>query len=929
VKNFIEFAILGLGIGGVYGLLGNGLVLIYRGSGVVNFAHGAMAMAAAYIFYELSRVDGWPVWSAVLVSVAILTCMGLVTQLGLMRRLRNSSAVARLIATLGVLAVLDGVFSIWFGASSNTAIPAWLPHASFDLAGYTVSEYSLWLLGIAVVTCFGLYAWSRHTALGLAMVAVAESPEAASTLGWSPQAIATLAWASGAALAGIAGILIVPVTGLVITNLTLIVVDALAAALLGGFVSFPVVLVAGVVIGIAQSEMAFYVSQAGWSDALPFLVIILVLLIRGRALPVRGHVLERLPRLGTGQFRPLVVVPLTVVLAVCIATFFPLSVTTAVTVELAVAVILLSIVVVTGYAGQLSLAQYSLAGVGALVAGRIAAVEGWPFLACLVCGIVAAAAVGAVCGIPALRIRGVNLAIVTLGLGVALEELVFLNPNYTGGIEGTVVQPPSIFGLSLNPITEPNRYAIFCLILFALAAIVVANVRRSRSGRRLVAVRANERAAASLGVSVTGAKLYAFSLGAGLAGLGGILLAFMNPVLEFNSFDPLTSANFVGYATIGGIGHIAGPLFGSGFQSGGIGSVILDQFGSLDTWLPLIGGVFLVGVLLQNPDGVAGAHLPAALRRAGASARLARFTNLPPGLAARRRSRASRAAVPAAGASEIPRRPESGDLVASGIRVRFGGVVAVNDVSLRVAAGEVVGLIGPNGAGKTTLIDAITGFVPAEAGSVRLGSAGLDRLPAFRRARSGLARTFQSLELFEDFSVEENFRVASDSRDRLAYLTNLVHRGTMTLAPVALAAIQKFELEGLLDRSPRDLPYGVRRLVGIVRSVATGPAILLLDEPAAGLNDNETAELARLIRQLTQEAGMGILLVEHDMQLVMEVCDRITVLDFGKVIAEGTPDEIRSNPLVVDAYLGSADADSDAGASGPLGDGRQSRTEAV
>ena len=928
MKNFIEFAILGLGIGGVYGLLGNGLVLIYRGSGVVNFAHGAMAMAAAYTFYELSRVDGWPVWPAVLASVAILTCVGLVTQLGLMRRLRNSSAVARLIATLGVLAVLDGVFSIWFGASSNTAIPAWLPHAAFDLGGYTVSEYSLWLLGIAVVTCFGLYTWSRHTALGLAMVAVAESPEAASTLGWSPQAIAALAWASGAALAGIAGILIAPVTGLVITNLTLIVVDALAAALLGGFVSFPVVLVAGVVIGIAQSEMAYYVSQAGWSDTLPFLVIILVLLIRGRALPVRGHVLERLPRLGTGQFRPLVVIPVTVVLAVCIATFLPLSVTTAVTVQLAVAVILLSIVVVTGYAGQLSLAQYSLAGVGALVAGRIAAVEGWPFLACLVCGTVAAAAVGAVCGIPALRIRGINLAIVTLGLGVALEDLVFLNPNYTGGIEGTVVQPPSVFGLSLNPITEPVRYAIFCLVLFALAAIVVANVRRSRSGRRLVAVRANERAAASLGVSVTGAKLYAFSLGAGLAGLGGILLAFMNPVLEFSSFDPLTSANFVGYATIGGIGHIAGPLFGSGFQSGGLGSVILDQFGSLDTWLPLIGGVFLVGVLLQNPDGVAGAHLPAALRRVGASVRLARFGRLAPGPAAGQGSVTGKAAV-AAGASEIPRRPGSVDLVATGMRVRFGGVVAVNDVSLRVGVGQVVGLIGPNGAGKTTLIDAITGFVPTEAGSVKLGSAGLDRLPAFRRARSGLARTFQSLELFEDFSVEENFRVASDSRDRLAYLTNLVHRGTMTLAPVALAAIRKFELEGLLDRSPRDLPYGVRRLVGIVRSVATGPAILLLDEPAAGLNDSETAELARLIRQLTQEAGMGILLVEHDMQLVMEVCDRITVLDFGRVIAEGTPDEIRSNPLVVNAYLGGADAESDAGASDALGDGRQPRTEAV
>ena len=926
MNSFIEFAIFGLGIGGVYGMLGNGLVLIYRGSGVVNFAHGAMAMAAAYMFYEFSHVDGWPFWPAFLVSVAVLAGMGLLTQLGIMRRLRNSSAISRLIATLGILAILDGLFSIWFGASSNTAIPASLPHASFHIGGFAVSEYSLWLLGIAIAICAGMYAWSRFTAFGLAMIAVAESPEAASTMGWSPQAVATTAWVAGAALAGIAGILIVPVTGLVITNLTLIVVDALAAALLGGFVSFPIVLVAGVVIGIVQSEMAYYISTPGWSDTLPFLVIILVLLVRGRALPVRGHVLERLPRVGTGHFRPVVVVPLVVVLAICIATFFPLSVTTAVTVQLAVAVILLSVVVVTGYAGQLSLAQYSLAGVGALVSGRIAAVEGWPFLACVVCGVLGATIVGVVCGIPALRIRGVNLAIVTLGLGVALEDLVFLNPNYTGGIEGTVVQPPSLFGLSLNPITDPARYAIFCLVVFALAAIVVSNVRRSRSGRRLVAVRANERAAASLGVSVTGAKLYAFGLGAGIAGLGGILLAFMNPVLEFNSFDPLTSTNFVGYATIGGIGHIAGPLFGSGFQAGGLGSVILDQFGSLDTWLPLIGGVFLVGVLLQNPDGIAGTPLPAALRRLTGRLSPAWLTRRPAGAGALVPAAVSAGAAEPGGASEVPRRPPSGDLVASSVTVRFGGVVAVNGVSLRVAEGEVVGLIGPNGAGKTTLIDAITGFVPAQAGTIKLGDVTLDPAPAYRRARLGLARTFQSLELFEDFSVEDNFRVASDRRDKQAYLTNLVRRDTLELAPAAQAAISKFELGGLLGRSPRDLPYGVRRLVGIVRSVATGPAFLLLDEPAAGLDDHETAELARLIRQLSREAGMGILLVEHDMQLVMEVCDRISVLDFGTLIAEGTPAEIQADPAVIAAYLG-GDAGSEASAS--AADGQRTRTETV
>lgn len=911
MHTLIGFAILGLGIGAVYGLLGNGLVLIYRGSGVVNFAHGAMAMSAAYLFYEMSVVKSWPFWPAFIVSTLAVSGIGLATQIGLMRRLRNSSPLSRLIATLGILATLDGLFSIWFGSTTNTVIPPALPNGSFTLWGYTFSEESLCLLGIAVAICAVLYAWSRFTPLGLAMAAVAESPDAASTLGWSPQGVAALTWSVGAALAGVAGILIVPVSGLVVTNLTLIVVDALAAALLGGFVSFPIVLISGVVIGIVQSEMAYYVSQAGWSESFPFLVISVVLLIRGRGLPVRGHVLERLPNLGSGALRLGIVIPIASTLSLCIISLFSPSLTIAVTIQTAVAIILLSVIVVTGYAGQLSLAQYSLAGVGALVAGRIAAVWNWPFLLCIAAGVVAAALVGLIVGLPAIRTRGVNLAIVTLGLGIALEDLVFLNPNYTGGIEGTTVPVPTIFGLSLNPITDPGSYAVFCIIALIFAAIVVSNVRRSRSGRRLIAVRANERAAASLGINVQGAKLYAFSLGAGIAGLGGILLAFLNPVLQFNTFDPLTSVSFVGYATIGGLGHIAGTLYGSGFQPGGLGSLVLDHFGSLDAWLPLIGGIGLILILLQNPNGIAGTPQPAIVRR------IASHISSLFAWAIRSRRKVPEHATGQVANSKLASktvdraesRSERGALIAERVTVRFGGVVAVKGVTLRVEPGEIVGLIGPNGAGKTTLIDAITGFVSLESGSVALGTQRLDDKPAYRRARLGLARTFQALELFEDFSVADNFRVASDDRGTVAYYSNLIYAGKSHWNAEAYNAIDEFQLSEFLERSPRDLPHGVRRLVGIARAVATGPAVLLLDEPAAGLNDTETAELARLIRKLSHEAGIGVLLVEHDMALVTDVCDRITVLNFGAVIADGRPVQILADAAVREAYLGNVDDD--------------------
>jgi sulfate-transporting ATPase len=225
-----------------------------------------------------------------------------------------------------------------------------------------------------------------------------------------------------------------------------------------------------------------------------------------------------------------------------------------------------------------------------------------------------------------------------------------------------------------------------------------------------------------------------------------------------------------------------------------------------------------------------------------------------------------------------------------------------------VNPGEVVGLIGPNGAGKTTLIDAVTGFVSASSGTVRLGESAIQGLNATQRARLGLRRSFQSLELFEDVSVEENIRAGSDLRaSRLSWVTDLFWPGKHDLPPTAVAAVRGFDLEEHLDETPEELPYGLRRLVGIARTVASGPSIAMLDEPAAGLDENESVELAQLIRALADERNMGVLLVEHDMNLVMSTCDRVVVIDFGQEIASGTPEAVRDNPAVRDAYLGLED----------------------
>ncbi|MCZ7525369.1 MAG: ATP-binding cassette domain-containing protein [Acidimicrobiia bacterium] len=244
--------------------------------------------------------------------------------------------------------------------------------------------------------------------------------------------------------------------------------------------------------------------------------------------------------------------------------------------------------------------------------------------------------------------------------------------------------------------------------------------------------------------------------------------------------------------------------------------------------------------------------------------------------------------------------------------------MAVDNVSLRVEPGQVVGLIGPNGAGKTTLIDAVTGFVRPAGGEVVLDGASVNRWSARRRAVAGMGRSFQGLELFETMSVRDNLLTASDRRDALAYLTDLVRPGRGRLGPAAAAAVSDFELAEDLDRRVDELSYGRRRLVAIARAIATEPSVLLLDEPAAGLDPVETEELGRLVRRLADEWGLAVLLVEHDVKLVLDVCDRVAVLDFGRRIAEGEPDVVRHDPLVVAAYLGVPAAEEPSGELAPV-----------
>jgi sulfate-transporting ATPase len=895
MTTIFRFAVIGLGAGSLSALAALGLVLIFRGSKVVNFAQGVMGMMAAYVFYEVHQ--NWHVSDLLAIPAGLLTSavLGAAFFYLVIRRLRDASNLIKVVATLALLLVTQEAVLLIFGAAGRP-VSSILPTNSVTIFGAPIGEDRLWIFGIVIVLTVVLWVVYKYTRFGLATSAVAENPTAAAALAISPDVIAVANWAIGAALGGLAAIFLVPITSLSSENLSLIVIPILAAAVIGGFSSFPITTIAGVALGIAQSEVTRYVSTPGWSTAVPFIFVTVILFVRGRSIAGREEAFGRMPSVGSGRVSPYLVVVAAVASLLCIWVALPFDWLVALQYQMLFAVVLLSLVVVTGYAGQISLAQMGMAGIGALISAWLYSSHHWPFLLAALVGIAVAVPVAAVIAAAGVRTRGAALAIVTLGLAFSLEAVFFTNQNYTGGVNGYNTDNPTIFGLAVGGLEYPKRFATLTLVVLVGLGLMVANLRRGRAGRRLIAVRTNERAAAAMGISVSGAKTYAFVLAGMIAAAGGVLFAFYLPAPDFTNFLGLSSISLTETAVLGGVGHLGGPLIASGYQPNALLTQIFSFLGgNAAEWLSILAGALLLVFLPYFPNGMSAlteqmnAGWLAALRR------------------------------------RVPTRPRQTVLISShstarvarqGLRleevsVQFGGTLALDRLSMEVAPGQVFGLIGPNGAGKSTAIDAITGFVKTSGGSVFLGDENMSGWSPERRARAGLARSFQSLELFDDLSVEENVLTASDSRDRRAYLSDLFHPGLLRLDGVAGDAVSDFGLDGRLASLARDLNYAQRRRLAVARAVAGGGSVLLLDEPAAGLGPADATALSDIIRRLARDLGIAVVLIEHNVDMVLRTCDQIVALNFGVVIGHGTPAEIRKNPAVVAAYLGAADGDDD------------------
>ncbi|MEX5712654.1 ABC transporter permease, partial [Parafrankia sp. FMc6] len=587
MDDVMGYALLSLGAGALYALVATGVVVIQRGAGVLNMAQGALLAWAAYAFHGARDEWGLPAAPAAVLAVGSTMAVGLVFHQLVLRPMRQATAVLRLMATLGLLIVIQSLLTLMYGGDVRRS-PTVLPTGKVTLFDTAVGVDVLVRLAVVAAVVAGLWAVFRFTTLGLAATAVTENPQAAASLGWSPDAVASWAWLAGSALAGLGGVLLAPLQNpLSAGGLMLLIVPGLAVALVARFRSLPAVLVGALALGVVELEtqvhlVADHPAWRGVDRAVPLAVIVFYLAVRGRGIPDRGHVAERHPVLGSGRvhWRAL---GITVGCAlVAVWWLLPASWVNALNANAIWATIILSVVVLVGFTGQLSLAQLAFSGIAALIAGRLVATRGWPLEAALVVGVAGTAVVGVLFALPALRTRGLQLAVVTLGLGAAVDALLFQRGYHSpaasplgalfgdlGTLEGTEVGDATLFGISLDKVTHPRGFATLSLLTFVLLGLAVANLRRGRAGRRLIAVRTNERAAAALGISVVGAKLYAFALSAAIAGFGGVLYAFYTYGERGNIdyggglFSPFASILLIAYAVVGGVGWISGSFAGA------------------------------------------------------------------------------------------------------------------------------------------------------------------------------------------------------------------------------------------------------------------------------------------------------------------------------------------------------------------------------
>jgi len=915
----------GLVRGLVYGLLAVAIILVYRSTRVINFAAGNLGLIGSSLMVLIAVQYGMPYWAALAVGLAVGTAVGAVVELTVVRRLVRSPRVILLVATIGVSQIAQVVPfvlpEIDFSARYPQAIGS-----SWSIGDVTVEGPQLLVLIVTPLVVVALAWFLDRTYAGRTVRAAADNYDLTRLSGASPKLHSTLVWAVAGLIATIAMMLIGGLeggAGFLSSLGPASLLRALTAALVARFASFGKAMLAAVVIGVAEKVMVFnFLDEPGRVEALLLVVVLVAVAWEERVAPraeaasefrfapkvepIPSH-LQRIPWVRHANRIAMLVLLAVAVLVPLVITLPSRHVLYASI--LASAICAMSLTVLTGWAGQLSLGQMAFAGVGALTAAAYTRgleidwvirdrqilylrVEPLPFALSILLGALVAALVSVVVGAGALRVRGLALAISTFALAVAAGSYLYRLDVFSDGSGNSVpFRRGSIAGIDLN---DTRTYYYVTLAVLALVVTFLARVRRSGVGRVTIAVRDNPASAAAYTTRPTLARLRAFALAGGIAGLGGALLAGIAEEFRFGDERFLVdgSLRLVSIVVIGGIGSLPGALIGSLWVIG------LPAFAPESEIVPLLtSGIGLLVLLMYFPGGLVqvvynarGAWYRRLERSRPAPAKA---TTAPP-VAVRRSGRT----LPV---TDTPLRTHD-------ISVSFGGVAANRGVSIEIRRGEIVGLIGTNGAGKTTLMNAIGGFVPA-GGRVELLGQDVSRLSAAERARRGLGRTFQAATLFPELSVRETIEVAFEARGRSSLVETALFspRARARARRRAADAVDLIDFLGLgryAERQISELSTGTRRIVELGGLLALDARVLCLDEPSAGVAQREAEAMAPLLVQVNQELDASMLIIEHDMPMIMRMSDRVYCLELGEIIAEGDPETVRNDPVVIASYLG-------------------------
>jgi ABC-type branched-subunit amino acid transport system ATPase component/ABC-type branched-subunit amino acid transport system permease subunit len=887
-----------------------GVILVYRASRIINFAVGNMGVIGATLLSLLVVQYHVPFWVALAVALVTGFVLGAVVDATVIRRLRKSPRVVVLVSTIGISQIAE---AIAYKLPQPTNLSVHYPSAISGLwtvAGVQVRGSDLSILIIVPVTLIALTWFLDRTTIGRTVKACASNPQLARLSSISPKIVSTLVWALAAGLSTLSIVLIAGQSGSAgdVTTLgdqTLSL--ALVAAVIGGMTSFRRAIIASIVIGLAESLVSYnFINTPGLINLLLLITVLVavgfnrergddheVFAFTPRARPIPA----RLQNFRWARNANKSGILLLGAIAIILPLIFTLPSDQQIFTEvLGFAICATSLTVLTGWLGQLSLGQMAIAGFGALFAARLVEAR-VPFWVAIAITTLACALVAAVLGLGSLRVRGLYLAVVTFVFALAAQQYFFALPILSGqSPDGSNLPfiPGKLFFLSF-----PGQLTYYYVVLVVLGVVllVTSRFRDSGVGRSIMAVRDNENAASAFMVRPAWEKIRAFSFAGALAGLGGALLAGAFANVDFSgpgSFYLVDgSLGLVAMVVIGGMGSVTAAVIGAIWVIGIPALAPNNQVLGL-----LSSSIGLLAILLYFPRGlnqisydVRDAVLAWADRRFGRDAPL------------------KEARVPAMAARPEAALSESGasSLAISNLRVAFGGNLAVDNVSLSVGQGEIVGLIGSNGAGKSTLMNAVGGFV-ASSGSVLLGEQEIGDKASARRAALGLGRTFQSATLFPELTVTQTLLVALGQQGTGAFSTalalpNATHRNRHERAEVA-DLVELLGLSHWRDHHIGDLSTGTRRVVELAGLLALKAKVLCLDEPTAGLAQRETEAFGPLIVRVQHQLGASVLLIEHDMPLIMGISDRVYCLEAGAVIAEGVPKDVRDNPRVIASYLG-------------------------